>query len=309
MSISWQARVARRAIAKYARRPRPEITSEIIERQRRTMDAIDRLPRPRGVDYIDTLVGGVPAIVATPRATSPDRHLLYIHGGAYVVGSPRSHIALAATLARLANATATVIEYRLAPEHRYPAAREDCVAAYRGLIADVDPSTVTIAGDSAGGNAALATLVALRDAGDPLPGAAYLLSPWTDLTGSGETVVSHAAVDPMLIDPDIPSAGLMYAGEVPLEHPGVSPLFAELHDLPPMLIQTGMDEVLLADSTRLAARARAAGVDVTLDLSEGMWHVYQSFVRFVPESREALMRAAVFMRSRIAATSASGVRA
>lgn len=309
MSISWQARAARRAIATYARRPRPEITTEIIERQRRTMDAIDRLPRPRNVDYIDTLVGGVPAIVATPRATSPDRHLLYIHGGAYVVGSPRSHIALAATLARLANATATVVEYRLAPEHRYPAAREDCVAAYRALVADVDPSTVTIAGDSAGGNAALATLVALRDAGDPMPGAAYLLSPWTDLTGSGETVVSHAGIDPMLIDPDIPSAGRMYAGDVPLDHPGVSPLFAELHGLPPMLIQTGTDEVLLSDSTRLAAKARAAGVDVTLDLSEGMWHVFQSFVRFVPESREALMRAAVFMRSRIAATTAPGVRA
>lgn len=299
MSISWQAWVARRAISRYARRPRPEITQDVIDRQRRVMDGLDRLPRPRRVDYIDTLVGGVPAIVATPTERTPERHLLYLHGGAYVVGSPRSHIAMAAVLARLSNATATVVEYRLSPEHVYPAAIEDCVAAYRALAADVDPATITIAGDSAGGNAALATMLALRDSGDPLPGAAYLLSPWTDLTGSGDTVVTHAGIDPMLIDPDIPAAGRVYAGDTPLDHPGVSPLFADLGGLPPLLIQTGLDEVLLSDSTRLAARARAAGVDVTLDLAPGMWHVYQSFVRFVPEAHEALTRAAVFIRSRV----------
>jgi acetyl esterase/lipase len=264
------------------------------------MDGVDRFPRPRGLDYVDTLMGGVPAIVATPTAMPADRHLLYLHGGAFVVGSPRSHIAMAAVVARLANATATVVEYRLAPEHRYPAAVDDCVAAYRALAAEVDPATITVAGDSAGGNAALATLIALRDAGEPLPGAAYLLSPWTDLTGSGESVRTHAAVDPMFVDPDIPHAGRVYAGDTPLDDPGVSPLFADLGGLPPMLIQTGLDEVLLSDSTRLAERARASGVDVTLDLAPGMWHVYQSFVRVVPEAREALTRAAVFMRSRIA---------
>ncbi len=299
MSISWQARITRRAIARYASRPRPEITQEVIDRQRRLMDGMDRFPRPRGLDYADTLIGGVPAIVATPTATPPERHLFYIHGGAYVVGSPKSHIAMAAVLARLANATATVVEYRLAPEHTYPAAIDDCVAAYRALIEDVDPATITIAGDSAGGNAALATLVALRDAGDPLPGAGYLLSPWTDLTGSGESVITHAHADPMFNDPDIAEAGRVYAGDTPLDHPGVSPLFADLSGLPPLLVQTGLDEVLLSDSTRLAERARAAGVDVTLDLEPGMWHVYQSFVRLVPESREALTRAAVFMRSRV----------
>jgi len=301
MSISWQARAARRAIAKYASRPRPEVTQEVIDRQRKMMDDIDRLPRPRGVEYIDTLIGGIPAIVATPTGSTPERHLLYIHGGAFVVGSPKSHIAMAAVLAKLANATATVVEYRLAPEHLYPAAVDDCLAAYRALITDVDPATVTIAGDSAGGNGALATLVALRDAGDPLPGACYLLSPWTDLTGSGETIVTHAGIDPMFIEPDIAGAGRVYAGDTPLDDPGVSPLFADLGGLPPLLIQTGLDEVLLSDSTRLAERARAAGVDVTLDLAPGMWHVYQSFVRAVPESREALTRAAVFIRSRVLA--------
>ncbi len=293
MAISIRARAARRLLARVSNGP--ELT---VDEARRRMDQLDRLPRPRHVDYIDTLVGGVPAIVATPTAVEPDRHLLFIHGGAYVLGSPKSHIAMVANLARRASATATVIEYRLAPEHVYPAAIDDCVAAYRALIADVDPAVVTIAGDSAGGGAALSTLVALREAGDPLPAAAYLMSPWTDLTGSGESVITRAAADPMIDGAKIAEAGRVYAGDVPLDHPGVSPLFADLAGLPPMLIQTGMDEVLLSDSTRLADRAREAGVDVTLDLADGMWHVYQSFARMMPEATDALVRAAVFMRSR-----------
>jgi monoterpene epsilon-lactone hydrolase len=276
----------------------PELS---VDRARERMDLLDLVPRPHHVDYIDTLVGGVPAIVATPTAVEPQRHLMYIHGGAYVLGSPRSHITMVANLAKRASATATVIEYRLAPEHVYPAAVEDCVAAYRALITHVDPATVTIAGDSAGGGATLSTLVALRDAGDPLPAAAYLLSPWTDLTGSGESVVTRAAADPMIDGTRIADAGRVYAGELPLDDPGVSPLFADLSGLPPMLIQTGVDEVLLSDSTRLADRAREAGVDVTLDLAEGMWHVYQGFAPVVPEATDALVRAAVFMRSRIPA--------
>jgi acetyl esterase/lipase len=147
----------------------------------------------------------------------------------------------------------------------------------------------------------LSTLVALRDAGDPLPAAAYLMSPWTDLTGSGESVVSRAAADPMIDGSKIADAGRVYAGDVPLDDPGVSPLFADLGGLPPMLVQTGMDEVLLSDSTRLAQRAQDAGVEVTLDLAEGMWHVYQAFAGVVPEATDALVRAAVFMRSRVPA--------
>ena len=293
MPTSFRARAARRALSRMA--AGPELS---LEQARARMDQLDRLPRPRHVEYVDALIGGVPAIVATPTRVRPDRHLLYIHGGAYVLGSPKSHIAMAANLAKRASATATVIEYRLAPEHVYPAAVDDCVAAYRALITDVDPALVTIAGDSAGGGAALSTLVTLRNAGDPLPGAAYLLSPWTDLTGSGESVITRAEADPMIDGAKIAEAGRVYAGDVPLDDPGVSPLFAELSALPPMLIQTGVDEVLLSDSTRLADRARDAAVDVTLDLAEGMWHVYQSFAPVVPEATDALVRAAVFMRSR-----------
>ncbi len=264
---------------------------------REQMDKLDRFPRPRKVDYVDTTIGGIPAIVATPTASPPVRHVLYIHGGAYVTGSPRSHVAMAARLAKRAAAVTTLIDYRLAPEHLYPAAIDDCVAAYRALVADVDPQLVTIAGDSAGGGATLATACRLRDEGDPLPGALYTMSPWTDLTGSGESIVTRQAYDPMLRGSGLVEAGQTYAGDVALDDPGVSPLFADLAGLPPLLIQTGTDEILLSDSTRLADRARAAGVDVTLDLADHMWHVYQALAGYVPEATAALVRAAVFIRA------------
>lgn len=293
MAPTRRARLARRLIVKMA--SGPDVTTAD---SRAKMDQIDRLPRPRKVDYVDTTLGGIPAIVATPTATPPVRHILYVHGGAYVTGSPRSHIAMVARLAKRASAVATVIDYRLAPEHPYPAAVDDCVAAYRALVGDVDPRLVTIAGDSAGGGATLATALRLRDAGDPLPGALYTMSPWTDLSGTGESVITRQALDPMLDGSRLVDTGRTYAGELPLDDPGLSPLFADLAGLPPVLIQTGTDEILLSDSTRLAERARAAGVDVTLDLADDMWHVYQSFAGYVPEATEALIRAAQFIRSR-----------
>jgi len=269
-----------------------------IEEQRAAINRVDRLPRPRKVDYVDTTVGGVPAIVATPRAIEPDRHILYLHGGGYTVGSPKSHIAMCARLAKRSAATITVIDYRLAPENVYPAAIDDCVAAYRAMSADINPALITVAGDSAGGGATLATLCAVRDAGDALPGCAYLLSPWTDLTASGESIITKADIDPMIDPAHIEDASRMYAGKTPLDDPGVSPLFANLAGLPPMLIQTGTDEVLLSDSTRLADRASEAGVEAQLDLRDGMWHVYQAFAGMMPEATDALIRAAVFIRSR-----------
>ncbi len=248
--------------------------------------------------YVDTVVGGIPAIVATPTEVHPDRHILYIHGGAYVLGSPKSHIAMCARLAKRAAATITVIDYRLAPEHVYPAAIDDCVAAYRAIIADVDPALVTIAGDSAGGGATLATLGALKAAGDPMPGAAYVLSPWADLTASGESVVTRVAFDPMFDGEGLLEAATTYAGNTALDHPGVSPLFADPTGYPPTLIQTGMDEILLSDSTRLAERFAAAGVDVRLDLRDGLWHVYPILAGYMPEATDALVRAAVFIREK-----------
>ena len=268
-----------------------------IEERRANMDKLDSIPRPRKVDYVETHVGGIPAIVATPTEVRPDRHILYIHGGAYVLGSPKSHIAMCARLAKRAAATVTVIDYRLAPEHQYPAAVDDCVAAYRAIIADVDASLVTIAGDSAGGGATLATLGALKAAGDAMPGAAYVLSPWTDLTASGESVTTREPFDPMFDGDGLIEAATTYAGETPLDHPGVSPLFADPTGYPPTLIQTGMDEILLSDSTRLADRYTAAGVQVRLDLRDDLWHVYPILAGYMPEATDALVRAAVFIRT------------
>ena len=262
------------------------------------MDKLDKIPRPRNVDYVDTSVGGIPAIVATPTEVQSDRHILYIHGGGYVLGSPKSHIAMCARLAKRAAATITVIDYRLAPEHVYPAAIDDCVTAYRAIIADIDPALVTIAGDSAGGGAALATIGALKAAGDPLPGAVYVLSPWTDLTASGESVVTRAPFDPMFDGNGLLDAATTYAGDTPLDDPGVSPLFADPTGYPPTLIQTGMDEILLSDSIRLAERYQAAGVDVRLDLRDDLWHVYPMLAGYMPEATDALIRAAVFIREK-----------
>ncbi len=292
MTLSRRARFFRKRIGKF------EVGDDVpIEERRAAMDKLDVIPRPRKVAYVDTHVGGIPAIVATPTEVHPDRHILYIHGGGYVVGSPKSHIAMCARLAKRAAATVTVIDYRLAPEHVYPAAVDDCVAAYRAIIADVDPSLVTIAGDSAGGGATLATLGALEAAGDPMPGAVYVLSPWTDLTASGESVVTRAPFDPMFDGDGLIEAATTYAGDTPLDHPGVSPLFADPTGYPPTLIQTGMDEILLSDSTRLAERYEAAGVEVRLDLRDDLWHVYPILAGYMPEATDALVRAAVFIRT------------
>jgi acetyl esterase/lipase len=293
MTLSRRARFFRKRIGNF------QVGDDVpIEERRAAMDKIDSIPRPRKVEYVDTVVGGIPAIVATPTAVPPERHILYIHGGAYVVGSPRSHIAMCARLAKRASATVTVIDYRLAPEHVYPAAVDDCVAAYRALIADVDPALVTIAGDSAGGGATLATLGALRAAGDPMPGAVYVLSPWADLTASGESVVTRAPYDPMFDGDGLIEAATTYAGDTPLDDPGVSPLFADPTGYPPTLIQTGMDEILLSDSTRLAERYAAAGVEVRLDLRDDLWHVYPILAGYMPEATDALVRAAVFIREK-----------
>jgi len=293
MTLSRRARFFRKRITSF------NVSDDApIEERRARMDQIDKLPRPRKVHYLDTFVGGIPAIVATPTEVRPDRHILYIHGGAYVVGSPKSHIAMCARLAKRAAATITVIDYRLAPEHVYPAAVDDCVAAYRAIISDIDPSLVTIAGDSAGGGATLAMLGVLKAAGDPMPGAVYVLSPWADLTASGESVVTRAPFDPMFDGDGLIDAATTYAGDTPLDDPGVSPLFADPTGYPPTLIQTGMDEILLSDSTRLAERYEAAGVDVRLDLRDDLWHVYPVLAGYMPEATDALVRAAVFIREK-----------
>jgi monoterpene epsilon-lactone hydrolase len=221
--------------------------------------------------------------------------ILYLHGGAYALGSIHTCRELVARLARATRMRGLAINYRLAPEHPFPAALEDATKAYAWLLAkEVEPSRIIVAGDSAGGGLALAALVALRDAGKPLPAGAVCISPWTDLTLSGASIQSRAHVDCMLDADSLEMYAKLYAGERDRTSPLISPLFADLSDLPPLLIQVGTDEILLDDAMRCADRARQAGVDVTLEIWDGMFHVFQ-LVPFLPETTKAVGHMAEFV--------------
>ncbi|WP_027803454.1 alpha/beta hydrolase [Paraburkholderia dilworthii] len=229
-------------------------------------------------------------------ATSAPATVLYCHGGGYYFCSPRTHRSIVFGLATRANAPVFSLDYRLAPEHRFPAALDDATAAYRQLVAEgAPPESIVIAGDSAGGGLALATLVALRDAGDPLPAGAVLFSPWTDLAATGASIVDNDGADPMFSGPAIAKAAKVYLGDTPATHPYASPLYAELRGLPPLFMMVGSTEVLLDDSRRAAASARAAGVDCELEVWKKMPHVWPIFAPFIPEANRALDRAAAFV--------------
>jgi monoterpene epsilon-lactone hydrolase len=226
--------------------------------------------------------------------------VVYVHGGGYCIGSLDSHRSMLTHLASAIDGRVLGIDYRLAPEHPFPAALDDACAAYRWIVAGgTDPSRVVVAGDSAGGGLTLATLVALRDEGDALPAAGVCLSPWADLTQSGATISEKDDADPMVRAEDLDRWAAAYAGS---DHdpgsPALSPLFAELSGLPPLLVEVGTAEVLLDDARRLAERARAAGVDVTLFEGEDLIHVWHFFAGAVPEADEGIARVARFIGER-----------
>jgi acetyl esterase/lipase len=251
----------------------------------RELDGADGKPL-RG-EWIER--SGEPAIGSRPT-------VLYLHGGGYYFCSPRTHRSIVFGLATRANAPVFSLDYRLAPEHRFPAALDDATAAYRYLIAEgTAPESIVIAGDSAGGGLALATLVALRDAGDPLPAGAVLFSPWTDLAATGASIVDNDGADPMFSGPAIAKAAKVYLGDMPATHPYASPVYADLRGLPPLFMMAGSTEVLLDDSRRVAANARAAGVDCELEVWKKMPHVWPIFAPFIPEANRALDRAAAFV--------------
>jgi epsilon-lactone hydrolase len=223
-----------------------------------------------------------------------ERVVLHLHGGAYVLGSAATHRGLAAGLSRTARAAVLLPEYRLAPEHTFPAAADDAFAAYRWLLERVDPAHVAVTGDSAGGGLAAGLLVRARDEGLPLPACFVGMSPWMDLAATGESMRELAAVDPWLTAELVVPAARAYAGEAALDDPRVSPLYADLHGLPPMLVHVGGDEILLDDAVRFVERARAAGVDASVGRFEGLWHVFHAFP--VPEARQALREIGGFIR-------------
>lgn len=231
-------------------------------------------------------------------STGQEPVLLYLHGGAFIVGSCLSSRCMSVHLAKASGLPVLSINYRLAPEHPFPASIEDAIAAYRWLLASgVRPQELVMVGDSAGGNLVLATLLSLRDAGDPLPAAAVLLSPWMDLAATGRSFLMLADTDPYLIPPFMQVAARHYLGKVDPTTPLASPLYGNLHGLPPMLIQVGSDEILLDDSIRLAQRISEAGGVVNLEVWQKMWHVWHYFVGMVPQGRYSFDQISAFIRA------------
>lgn len=256
---------------------------------------------PEGVSFAPGFVGGVPGQWVTPAGAVGGRTLLYLHGGGYVVGSSDTHGKMVGHLAKAASTRAFVADYRLAPEHPHPAALDDALAVYRALLADgVDPRRLVVAGDSAGGGLVVALLVAVRDAGLPQPAAAIGFSPWVDLSGSGETMQTNAHVDLMVTKDLLLMMASHYLGNADPRTPTASPLFGSLHGLAPILVQVGDEETLLADSTRLVDKFRAAGVDTTLEVFPEMQHVFQLAAGLLPESDDAIAKAGAYAASHCA---------
>jgi monoterpene epsilon-lactone hydrolase len=256
-----------------------------------------RIPAHRKVAVSRVEVEGVPSEWLVPPDAPEDRALLYLHGGAWILGSTDLYRAFVSRMAFLSQTKALVINYRLAPEHPFPAGLEDCLTAFDFLTASgIRPENIVVAGDSAGGNLTLALLVALRDRGSPLPGAAVVISPATDLTGSGDSYQSRAEVDPLFGGHEAGNIVQWYAGEHDPDHPLISPLFAELHELPPILLHVGDHEILLDDSTRFAERAQHFGVDANVVVWPEMFHVFHLFSPLLPEARKANREIADFIR-------------
>ena len=249
------------------------------------------------VKYERVNASGVPCEwISTPGAAE-DRVVLYIHGGAYITCSVSTHREMVSRISRASGARVLSVDYRLAPEHPFPAAVEDCTAAYRWLLSNgVNPAKMAVAGDSAGGGLTLATLVAMRDAGQPMPAAAVCFSPWVDLEALGDSMETKAELDPLVQrEPLLFMAG-MYIADGDPRNPLAAPLYADLHGLPPMLIHVGTSETLLDDSTRITERLKGAGVDVTLDVWDDMVHVWQMFAAILPEAQQSLEGAGEFIR-------------
>ncbi|HLA18361.1 MAG TPA: alpha/beta hydrolase [Dehalococcoidia bacterium] len=271
-----------------------------IEQARAGLEVLSEIVKPAADVQCEPVdVDGVPGEWVAASNADPERIVYYLHGGGYTIGSIKSHREMVSRVSRATAARALLVEYRLAPENRFPAAVEDALSGYRWLISNgADPARMAIAGDSAGGGLTVATLVALRDAGDPLPAAAVCISPWVDMECLGESMRTKADVDPWVqYEPLVKQAEMYLAGADP-RHPLAAPLYADLSGLPPLLIQVGTSETLLDDSTRLAERATAAGVDVTLDVWDEMIHVFQLFAFMLPEGQQAIDRIGEFVRER-----------
>lgn len=275
------------------------------QEQRRRIETLARLiiRLPSGVSRASTLADIVKAEWITPNKYYSENAVLYLHGGGYTLCSPATHRGLTGAIALASKSRVLVPDYRLAPEHPFPAALEDALDAYRWLVSQgYAPQHLAIGGDSAGGGLTIATAISLRDAGEPLPGALFLLSPWTDLTFSSESHRTRRVIDPIFggvdesMNPEFVPAYL--GGEDP-SNPLISPLLGDLHGLPPTIIHVGDNEILLDDSTILGKKMLDAGGDVHIRVWDGLWHVFQAFVPLLPEARQSIAEIGDFIRDHI----------
>ena len=296
--ISWQARVLEFYLV-IKNRFSDRSGALDVARERADVESMARMFKPLCAIQCESVVAnGVPAEWIVPQGAQSPRVVLYLHGGSFNSGSIVSHRTLAGNVALASKARSLLIEYRLAPEHAFPAAVEDAVAAYEWLLAQgCAPSQIVLAGDSAGGTLTLALLIHLRDHNKPMPAAAVCLSPAPDLTFSGESWILNAKKDLMLDARKERKAVEIYLRGADPRAPLASPYFGDLRGLPPLLIQIGSHELLLSDSTRLAEKAKAAGVDVTLEVWPGMQHEWQFAAKILPEGKRAISRIGAFVET------------
>ncbi len=292
---SWQSYVLDPMLRAVVKRPLGKVGSP--QEARRAFEH-SAPPSPAGAKHQPGSVGGVTGDWVSAGGV-PAGTVLYLHGGGYFACSPMTHRAITGGLA-IRGFRVFAAGYRLAPEHPFPAAVDDALSVYKALLADgVSPEQLVVAGDSAGGGLVLALLLAAKAGGLPMPSSALLFSPWTDLAATGATLKTNLKRDPMLRGERIFEATEFYVNGNDPKNPLISPLYGDLTGLPPLCIQVGETEVLRDDSTRLAERARAAGVEVNLKIWKNVPHVWQLFQWFLPEARAALTEAAVFAKANI----------
>jgi acetyl esterase/lipase len=270
-----------------------------IQELRKFTERISGTPSlPEGVASSQITIGNVAAEWLIPAGAASDSVIIYLHGGAWVLGLNNRHRLLAANIGLASRSRVLAVDYRLAPEDPFPAALDDCLASYRWLLEEgYDSHKIIFAGDSSGGNLALASLISIRDAGESLPAASVCISPVTDLAGTGRTFYSNR--DPLLTPEFILSMASHYAGDQDVRLPLISPYYGDLANLPPLLVHAGEEEILLSDAERLADNARKAGMEVRLDVWERMWHVWHINIPYLPEANQAVAEIGIFIRSHL----------
>ena len=277
------------------------VGSGVNEQRRLLRELVSAQPLPAEVTVTAAALGGVPTAEITVDGIEPRHVVLYFHGGVYVIGDAFLAAELASQVGRRTQAKVISVDYRLAPEHPYPAAVDDALAAYEALLqTGIAPSDIAFAGESAGGGLAIATLVNARDHGLPLPAAAFVMSPYVDLTLAGTTIDTRSEVDPLLSRELLQPRVADYISGQDAASGLISPLFADLSGLPPLIIQAGTHEVLLDDAVRLAGQAATADVEVTLDITPGVPHVFQAYHAILDEAAAALDRAGQFLSAHLA---------